>query len=606
MDQTIVRWGRVEPHAATPDIAVGLAAETADPLWFLLRQWQLGELTGDDGGSPVALDTKVSWSRFTRYRPEGTPGRPAVALGDAAAPLERLVEQEAVLTPGDPAATPWTAAVRAGRSLRRHLAARHLTAVADALAARPDLRFDAAAPDGAPLGPDEVRYRRLLAGRVLDGAKVLALLADGPLPAGATAGADPGALADALRDWQRELAEDWGVLAPGADPAPPSWVPDRFEYAFSLAAPPLPPAEPPAAAAADAAAVAPAAELVLRAPAYDGTGLAWYDLDLDADAAADPGRALGAAADGGATGQRTATALPAPLRYPGMPADRFWEFEDARVSLGAATGGPTDLARMLAVDFALVHGPDWYLAPVEVPVGCVARVDWVVVRDTFGAATLVGTAATRAGDGVGRQFQPAAASGPEGDHPLLVVLPSAGAALGSPPLERVALQRDEAADLAWAIEQRVLGPSGRGIELPWQRSEFDLPRARSASAYELVWRLATPVARSWTPLVPAAPRPGAPDGPRLLRRARLLETRTGELRAARSRILRDAAGGVRDEEVTRGGVEVRMLDQLVRRPDGSSHVWRGREKRPGRGEATSGLRFDAATPDLERGRPDLP
>ena len=33
-----------------------LAARIHDPLWFLSRQWQLGEFQGDDAGSPARLD----------------------------------------------------------------------------------------------------------------------------------------------------------------------------------------------------------------------------------------------------------------------------------------------------------------------------------------------------------------------------------------------------------------------------------------------------------------------------------------------------------------------------------------------------------------------
>ena len=36
-----------------------------------------------------------------------------------------------------------------------------------------------------------------------------------------------------------------------------------------------------------------------------------------------------------------------------MPAARFWEFEDAQVDFGSVDAGPTDLARMLLVEFAL-------------------------------------------------------------------------------------------------------------------------------------------------------------------------------------------------------------------------------------------------------------
>ncbi len=592
MAGTIITWGRVEPHARTTDISVGLAAEVADPLWLLLRQWQLGELTGDDGGSPVAIDVATSWSRFSRFRAEGVAQDAAPTdLGAGHGPFEQIVEREALIRLGQPGATPWVTAVHAGRSLRRHLTRRGLGAVADRLVDQLSTETDfspaaAVAPADGPVqgpieGPDEARYRTLLAGKVLDGVKVLeGVRATGTLPAAVVGAASPTEVNAALEAWQEELQTEWGVTE-AVTSVPDTWVRKRLEYAFSIAAPPLP-VDPDAPGQSEA-------EVVLRAAEYDGTGLSWHSLDLDPD----PAHGLGAEADEGLTGSRVNTVLASPLVYPGMPANRYWEVEDAKVSLGRASAGPTDLARMLAIDFALVYSPDWFLAPVELPVGCVGRVDWVIVRDTFGVATLVGTSQTQAGDGAGRQFQPSNVAGEEGDNPLLVVLPSALSTMTADPGEEVALQRDEVANVAWSIEKRVLGPAGRGILRPWFREDFELPEATTAEDYELVWRLATPVAAPWSPLVSILQEP---DVPRVLRKARLLETTTNAERSPKSQIMRDVDRDIYDEEITRTGVQVRMVEQLARWYDGRSYVWRGREKRSWRGEAASGLRFDDATP----------
>ncbi len=48
-----------------------------------------------------------------------------------------------------------------------------------------------------------------------------------------------------------------------------------------------------------------------------------------------------------------------------------------------------------------------------------------------------------------------------------------------------------------------------------------------------------------------------------------------------------------EEEVPRAGAKVTRAYQYARWTDGSTHVWVGRRKRPGRGEGTSGLRFDS-------------
>jgi hypothetical protein len=220
----------------------------------------------------------------------------------------------------------------------------------------------------------------------------------------------------------------------------------------------------------------------------------------------------------------------------------------------------------------------------------VARIDWIAIRDTFGVATLVGTCATQSGDGVGRQFQPSNSDGSDGDHPLLVVVPSSMGALRSDTRELVSFQRDEAANLAWGIERVAMGPTGRGVDRPWFPSDFAAPDAESHDPFELLWRLSTPVASTWIPLVAVVDA----DGRRLVR-AGLLDSATDQIAMPVSQLL-NSVDSLRDEEVTRSGVQVRVVEQLARWYDGSTYCWRGRESRPSGGEASSKLRFDGTFP----------
>lgn len=61
---SITTWTRLEPDIKTAqldlDLSEGLAARLADPLWLLGRQWQVGELSGQDAASPVAVDIAAS------------------------------------------------------------------------------------------------------------------------------------------------------------------------------------------------------------------------------------------------------------------------------------------------------------------------------------------------------------------------------------------------------------------------------------------------------------------------------------------------------------------------------------------------------------------
>ncbi|MCP2937932.1 hypothetical protein NK983_35085, partial [Salmonella enterica subsp. enterica serovar Typhimurium] len=72
------------------DFHRGLRARVADPVWFLTRQWQLGDLQGEDVSSPVSVAVSVTHEplRYAPRRPDLDPAR---------IPAEALVEAE----PGD-------------------------------------------------------------------------------------------------------------------------------------------------------------------------------------------------------------------------------------------------------------------------------------------------------------------------------------------------------------------------------------------------------------------------------------------------------------------------------------------------------------------------
>jgi hypothetical protein len=101
---------RLEADARLTDLARGFRAETADPAWFLGRQWQLGELQGEDASSPIGV----------RYRARQTPIEPIAAqpgLDPRRVAAEAVVESE----PGDF----WTPGrrVRVGRAVASAAAA---------------------------------------------------------------------------------------------------------------------------------------------------------------------------------------------------------------------------------------------------------------------------------------------------------------------------------------------------------------------------------------------------------------------------------------------------------------------------------------------------
>ena len=96
---SVTTWSRLEPHAATPELAPSLAAPVGDPLWLLHRQWAYGELQGEDAGSPIDVRLTGERAALSRYHPgplARTPPDVARDYTDLRLPLEVAVERERV------------------------------------------------------------------------------------------------------------------------------------------------------------------------------------------------------------------------------------------------------------------------------------------------------------------------------------------------------------------------------------------------------------------------------------------------------------------------------------------------------------------------------
>ena len=296
---------------------------------------------------------------------------------------------------------------------------------------------------------------------------------------------------------------------------PASWRTEPLEYRFRVGAPQR------------------GGEVTLSATEYRGGMLDWYHFSRVPNA-------TGLGAKGG-THTHDVMALPAPLRFEGMPAARFWAIEDETVSFGDLVGGPEDLVRAIVGAFAAVYRDDWMVVPCQVPAGSVSRVTSLVVHDDYGARHEI--PATAVVDGPGRvwkffELDDVAGPGPpipqsRPEAPLLLVAPALPDSEAGPPLERVDMIRDQVANLAWAIERRASAASGRPFEREAAASPAEPADAGDAWSYVAY----TPVPEHWIPLVPvrgedeqvhlrrgrvALPPPGVPEG-RLLPMGRLLD-----------------------------------------------------------------------------------
>lgn len=564
---------RLEPDSTTGDPAPGAEARLADPAWLLGRQWQLGELIGEDAGSVVSVTVGSRALPITAWAPlddatlrltgvDWWPWHPSAVL-------EELVQ--------DVPALELDAGLRGRAEAGAQLVDLLTDAGEDALAATLAgayplaLPADPASPEEPvpgetdeeraarlavvaardALDPQAKRLLRVLGGAIPDGRAIAAELAEGD-PAWLADAADPDATRAALADWVAWL--DGAVGSGGA------WSTERLEYRFALRF-------------GDGA-----DQVVLRGTQFGSAQVRWSDLEWVPGATAD----VPDGAPPGAPVESSFTMLATPVRFPGMPADRYWQLEDGRVDLGAIEAQLTDLARLCLAEFAMTSGDDWLAVPVDGLLGAVNQVLTVRLTDDFGDSTDVAELA----DPGFTMFHAAAASGKL--LPGIVLPPVAAGMLVGPPVEEVLFLRDEMANMAWAIEQTVQGRSGdprpRGSE-PQPPPD---PWPADLTPEERVYRLQTAVPAHWIPLVPIALSPGRIA----LRKGALLRDETPVLPAGVT--LAHTPLTFPGEELPREGVHLRAVPVLARRADGSYGRWSAYRVRTGRGEAASRLAWDSA------------
>lgn len=273
MADNFVRYARLEPRPFARDLTAGFAAAIHDPVWFLGRQWQMGEHQGENASSPIWVNYDLVQQPLRAADPRFDP---------TVIPAEAIVESEIDDW--------WTMGrrVRMGQRLQDH----------PALQARDDLRFHNPPP------PYE-RFQGQFDGRAVWRARAELGLAD----------------------------EDFGVAVP--PDGTPAWDSERLLYRQG-----------------EAEAFATAAHR-LAVQEHRGGRMDWYAVMATAEEGApDPEPVPG-------------QAIPTMLHYPGAPASRWWQIEDAEVDVGGYVPDSAHTPTAFLTELVFSHSDDWFLFPVQ-------------------------------------------------------------------------------------------------------------------------------------------------------------------------------------------------------------------------------------------------
>lgn len=605
---TVTVFNRLEGRPRTLSFDRALRAEVRDALWMLSKQWQMGEFRGSDAGSPAFAKVLIDTTRLTKYRPDDE----ATQAFEYGIPFEGKVERRPLplRSGGRPVALDLRVAM--GRYWLKLIApvGDYAQAFIDAYPiASPD-PTDAADADLCAHPPVWEMFAAL-SGHAMDGGALYEhLTANAANHAyDGVAGIDTGdymALDECATRFLGWIERLFLLPPPAGDDA---WIPSKLEYQFAASAP-VTDAGTGGGAGEDSG----AGERVYVAEEYYQEALDWYSLDRDAATKALPD-VPGSNVTGLPPGVPR-TMIPVPVSFAGMPNTRWWTFEDRRTNFGDINAATTDLAKLLFLEFALVYSNDWFVIPHTLPLGAIATIRAFAVTNTFGERIWITAADSGTADDWHRwsMFSINVRGEPDSAADAsLLLLPTAAKVQASDPTEDVLLIRDEVANMVWGIERSVptaTGDTERGIEaaretLTFYQAQISAggpPPPGPVANAPISYRVMSTVPENWIPFIPVHV-----DGSNReiqLQRAAMPRVLEGDPNPPakvmpRTRLLRQGLDDtppqpyfVFEEEVPRAGTRLFECYQRTRWTDGRVYLWLRVRRQTGRGEGSSGLRFD--------------
>lgn len=575
---TSLMWNRLEGRPRTHNFDRVMRAEVRDALWMLTKQWQMGEFQADDAGSPVFAKIHITSSQLSQYQAATHP----VQAYEQNVPMEVKAEQKKIPFHRTNKKISIDIRLQMGRYWLKLIKSKGLAYEAEFIK---NYAFDLPAlsrsEDYIYAHPEVWKTYSAISGRCMDGYAFYEALVGGVPASNDIVNVDPdmtalNILGPVFIQWYATL------FYQPADEDNNAWLPDRMEYQF------------------DCTAGSDKEDKLLTATEYYHGHLDWYAFDIQRNQPT-PG--------GAEKTKFTDSFIPGHVKFEGMPDTRWWKFEDSKTSFGDVKPATTDISKLLLIEFGLVFANDWFIVPYTLPVGSLANVEGLTVRNNFGETIWIkATEEEGKADNIWSMFK---MKGPVQDNTLFLA-PAAIKVHESDPLEEIVMIRDEVANMVWGIEQTIplaTGQGDKGAEAGLRVKQFqqNLVNGNKMPEYlpyaaPVYYQAMTEVPEHWIPFVPVHI-----DGSNRevqLQRASMIRILEGDTLAPAkikpvTAILREgldaavpAAFYVHEEEVPRMGVRVTQSFQRTRWMNGEVFLWLGMRKQTGRGEGSSGLAFD--------------
>jgi hypothetical protein len=591
---TALMWNRLEARPKAHDFNKALKAEVRDALWMLTKQWQMGEFNGDDAGSPVFAKVHITSSHVDSYNA----AKKGLQNFEPNIPLEVKVEQKKIPFIRDDKEISIDIRLQLGKYWLKLLKENILTSSFSAeYIKKYNFKIPLQTRDTDYIYAHKEVWQKYAAisGRSMDGYKLYEHIngtsnkaSDGIL------NTDAGiAITNTEKDKLAQLGDElirWftSQYYQPTEEKNNAWLPDQLEYQF------------------DCTATAKNVEKTLQAKEYYHGHLDWYAFDITQKRINTAGQAKE---------KFTSTFIPTHVQFDGMPDTRWWKFEDGKTSFGDVKPNTTDLAKLLLIEFGLVFANDWFIIPYTLPIGSLANVEGLTVKNNFGETLWIKVSEDEKSKGLPWSMFKLKS---EQQNNSLFLAPAAVKVQEGNSLEEIVLIRDEMSNMVWGVETIAPMPFGEGnkgsekaLQVRQYHEKFVQQNAIPQTvpyAAKVSYLAMSDVPEHWIPFVPVYKKNSNREIQ--LQRASMLriieqdpiepvkiKPQTSVLREGLENENPDGTANplayfINEEEVPRSGVTVSQSFQRTRWTNGEVFVWLGMKKETGRGEGSSGLAFD--------------
>lgn len=562
-------WWRLESRARIKDdFDEGLQARTADPLWYITRQWQLGEIQAEDAATICNVKLEYETEQVTHF-----------ALGKTGSynkipqqlPLEVLVEQE-------PVDWTWRMRIRAGQQFERYIretldpSEHDIENIIHGLY----LQYPIAINDlEKNIDQASKRLVTMLANKAIHGQKLWQNRYTLPAELSEARGK--------LEKWYNTL------YSRPSNNGNQAWQPKTLDYHFKVKTNQL---------------------TELASEHYRNGDLEWYTSNhiTQSDPSLEEDRT-----------QVLDNLMPNRVTFGGGPDPRWWNMEDSKVNLADLDTAKSDLIKTMFINFALIHGDDWFVVPLNLPIGSLTEVKTVTTTDVFGLEMEILNARFNDEDPLKRWDVFSLAQNDNlqlnADKDYLYIPYSSGFREESEALEEINFLRDEQANFVFGIEKTMLNAWGKPVSVfEYYVEQSRLHELRQNAATELgngtngtetaetenpqlYYKLATKVPKNWIPYIAEKIDMHGNLSQIFLKQARLPDVTESftdspfPIPKPLSKILKESME-LNEEAVPRAGLKVKINAQRLRWIDGKTYVWIGRKVIHANRERASGLEFD--------------